>query len=138
MKGIRLACGLAGGIVGVIALAAAVAPPVLSQVQGGIWEISGLPGAKAPVRQCLGDVAALAEYEHRGRNCSPKVIHNGPTSAVIEYSCGSAGFGRSQVDVITPRSLRIDTQGISAGLPFSYVLQARRVDDCPGQGQPRH
>jgi hypothetical protein len=32
--------------------------------------------------------------------------------------------------VLTPRSLRIATQGISGGLPFNYVLQARRVDDC--------
>jgi hypothetical protein len=50
--------------------------------------------------------------------------------AVVEYHCGAAGFSRSQVDVITPRSLRIDTQGISAQEPFSYVLQARRVGDC--------
>jgi hypothetical protein len=49
----------------------------------------------------------------------------------IEYSCGGAGFGHSEVTVITPRSLRIATQGISDGLPFNYVLQARRVDDCP-------
>lgn len=138
MKAMRLALGLAAGVAGAIELGAAVAPPALSQVQGGVWEISGVPGAKAPVRQCVGDIASLAEFEHRGRNCSPKVIHNGPTSTVIEYSCGSAGFGRSQVDVITPRSLRIDTQGISAGLPFSYVLQARRIDDCPGHSLQHH
>ena len=26
--------------------------------------------------------------------------------AAIEYSCGGAGFGHSQIEVITPRSLR--------------------------------
>jgi hypothetical protein len=26
--------------------------------------------------------------------------------------------------------LRISTQGISGGLPFNYVLQARRIGDC--------
>jgi len=53
------------------------------------------------------------------------------SSVAIEYSCGAAGFGHSEIDVITPRSLRISTQGISDGLPFNYVLQARRIDDCP-------
>jgi len=32
--------------------------------------------------------------------------------------------------LITPRSLRIDTQGISDNLPFHYQLYARRVSDC--------
>ena len=32
--------------------------------------------------------------------------------------------------MLTPRSLRIETQGISDSLPFNYVLQARRVGDC--------
>jgi hypothetical protein len=59
------------------------------------------------------------------------VIKDAGTSAQVEYSCGGAGFGHSEIDVITPRSLRIATQGISDGLPFNYVLQARRVDDCP-------
>jgi hypothetical protein len=35
------------------------------------------------------------------------------------------------MDVITPRSLRISTQGISDNLPFNYLLQARRVGECP-------
>jgi len=33
--------------------------------------------------------------------------------------------------LITPRSIRIETQGISDNLPFNYVIQARRVGDCP-------
>jgi len=39
---------------------------------------------------------------------------------------------------VTPRSLRLDTQGISDGLPFHYVAQARRVGDCPAQTASRH
>jgi hypothetical protein len=35
--------------------------------------------------------------------------------------------------------LRISTQGISDGLPFNYVLQARRIDDCSkGTVSARH
>jgi hypothetical protein len=76
-------------------------------------------------------VVALARFEHRSKSCSSRVIKDAGTSALVEYSCGGAGFGHSEIDVITPRSLRIATQGISDGLPFNYVLQARRVDDCP-------
>jgi hypothetical protein len=109
---------------------AATQPGALAPISGGLWEISGLPGAKTPLRQCVADVVSLAQFEHRGRNCSREVITDAPSSTVIQYSCGSAGFGRSQVDVVTPRSLRISTQGISDNLPFNYVLQARRIGDC--------
>lgn len=131
MNRTRLATGLMVALGGLLTLAAATQPSPIAQTQRGLWEISGAPGAKAPLRQCVANVAALAEFEHRGKACSPKVISTTASSIVVEYRCGAAGFGRSQVDVITPRSLRIDTQGISNQLPFSYVLQARRVGDCP-------
>ena len=114
-----------------LALIAATQPAALARTSPGLWEIAGVPGAKAPARQCVGDVAVLARFEHRGRNCTHKVITDGPLETVIEYSCGGSGFGRSELTVLTPRSLRIQTQGISDNLPFNYVLQARRVGDCP-------
>jgi hypothetical protein len=113
------------------ASASAAAPPsALAKVAAGIWEISGVPGTQAPVRQCVANVLFLAQFEHRGRDCSSTLLSNGENSMKITYSCGSAGFGQSELDVITPRSLRISTQGISDKLPFNYVLQARRVGDC--------
>jgi hypothetical protein len=120
-----------GGIAAALALTAAARPSALAQAQPGLWEISGAPGARAPARQCVADIATLARFEHRSRACSATVLKDGGSSIQIDYSCGGAGFGHSQIDVITPRSLRIATQGISDGLPFNYVLQARRVDDCP-------
>jgi hypothetical protein len=119
-----------------LVLMGAQQPSALAHTQGGMWEIRGSPGAKAPVRQCLANVASLAQYEHRGQPCKLKIITDGASSTLFEYSCGAAGFGRSRLDVVTPRSLRVDTQGISNQLPFSYVLQARRVGDCPGQAPP--
>ena len=76
-------------------------------------------------------MAILARYEHKSRSCAIKLISDGPSSAIFDYSCGGAGFGHTRVDVITPRSLRIETQGVSDRLPFSYLLQARRMGDCP-------
>ena len=106
-------------------------PALFGQIAPGLWEISGLSGAKVPTRECVMDTAALARYEHRSRACTMKVTSDSPTSTVVDYSCGGAGFGHTKIDLITPRSLRIETQGVSDNLPFSYVLQARRVGDCP-------
>jgi hypothetical protein len=112
-------------------LGAAQQPSVFAQVQPGLWEISGAPGAKTPLRQCVADIAALARFEHRASACTARVVKDSSSSANVDYTCGGAGFGHSQVELLTPRSLRISTQGISDGLPFNYVLQARRIDDCP-------
>ena len=114
-------------------------PSVFAQLAPGYWEFTGVPGAKAPVRQCLSDVTVLGRFEHRAHVCTQRITSSDQSSTVIDYSCGGSGFGHSKVDLITPRSLRIDTQGISARLPFNYVLQARRVGDCPSAGRtPRH
>jgi hypothetical protein len=126
----RLAGLAATGAAIALTLTAAQRPALFAQTAGGMWEVSGVPGASTPVRQCIADTALLARFEHRAQNCSFKVISDNRTSAVVDYSCGGAGFGHSRIDMITPRSLRIETQGIADRLPFSYVLQARRVGDC--------
>lgn len=128
--------GLAGAAIAIIA---AGQPSVLADVQPGIWEITGAPGAHGPVRQCIVDIVSLARFEHRNNRCSMKVVKDGGGSVQIDYNCPGAGFGQGQIDVLTPRSLRISTQGISDGLPFNYVIQAHRVDDC-GKNPflPRH
>ncbi|GAA3890972.1 hypothetical protein GCM10022276_07600 [Sphingomonas limnosediminicola] len=123
--------GVAGAaIAGTLALTAAQRPSALFQAAPGLWEVSGVPGARGPLKQCLTDIAPLARFEHRNRSCSARVISDNASSTVVEYSCGAAGFGRSRIESITPRSLRIETQGIAQSLPFNYVIQARRVGDC--------
>lgn len=105
----------------------------------GLWEFSGAPGTHAPVRMCIADIAKAAQFEHRAGNCPRTVISDSGGTAVVQYQCGAAGFGRSDLHLITPRSLKISTQGISDNLPFNYVLQAHRVGDCgKAAGAPRH
>ena len=113
-----------------IALAAAKSPAALAPTRPGIWELSGVPGSVQPLRRCVTDTSALAQFEHRGRNCTRVVINDSGASAEIHYTCAGGGFGRTKMTVLTPRSMRIETQGISDNLPFNYVLQARRVGDC--------
>jgi Protein of unknown function (DUF3617) len=119
-----------------MALVAAAPPSGLANVQPGLWEIQGVPGVAGAARQCVADVSLLARFEHRAKNCTEKLLKAAGSETDFDYTCGAAGFGHSEVTVITPRSLKISTQGISDGLPFNYVLQARRVADCPSA--PRH
>jgi hypothetical protein len=131
MDRLRLVGLAIAGMTAALALMGAQRPALFDQTAPGLWEISGMPGAKAAARECVMDIAVLARYEHRSHSCSVKVTSDSPTSTVVDYSCGGAGFGHTKIDLITPRSLRIETQGVSDNLPFSYVLQARRVGDCP-------
>ena len=119
-----------------LSLAAAAPPSSLTEVQPGLWEIKGLPGVSGATRQCVADVSLLTRFEHRAKNCTEKLLKAAGSESDFDYSCGAAGFGHSEVTVITPRSLKISTQGISGGLPFNYVLQAHRISDCPSA--PRH
>ncbi len=128
-----------GAIISVPAVAwGATQPSALAQIAGGLWEISGVPGAKTPVRECLADVALLEQFEHRGLSCNRNVLSEKGSSAVVSYKCGAAGFGQTTVEVLTPRSLKISTQGISDQAPFNYVLQARRVGECTKNAADAH
>ncbi len=131
MARLRLVGLLGGAVTAALLLTAAQRPAALAETSAGMWEVSGAPGASAPVRQCVSEVVTLAHFEHRQKNCPRNVLNDGPSTTVIQYNCPGGDVGRSKVTVLTPRSLRIETQGISDKLPFSYVLQARRVGDCP-------
>ena len=119
--------GAAGAAV--LLLGAATLPPVLANA-GGLWEVSKSATGAGAERVCVPDPALFAQWEHRRSPCTRVVISSTGEQAVIHYTCARGGFGQSTVKVITPRSLRIDTQGIAGGFPFGYVLHARRVGDC--------
>jgi hypothetical protein len=125
----KLALAGLGGAALLLTLAAASRPASLANIEGGLWEIDPLgPGARP--KMCIADPMVFASYEHRGRACTRVVISDGPGGAVIHYTCPGGGFGRSTVKALTPRSLRVETQGIADNAPFQYVFQARRVGDC--------
>lgn len=112
-----------------LAVLAAAGPSLLAQIEGGMWEVSR--AGQAPVRLCAPSPAALlAQFEHRGARCTRDAAANRGDSTVISYSCAGGGFGRSEVTAVTPRSLRVHTQGIADNSPFNYTFQARRVGDC--------
>ena len=110
--------------------AAASEPSMLKTVQPGQWEVQR--NGAAPQRMCVRNVASLAQLEHRRRSCTRVVIRETAAAATIHYTCTGAGFGESNLKLVTPRSIRVQTQGISSDTsPFNYTFQARRVGNCP-------
>ena len=97
---------------------------------GGLWEVSRSATGHNPTRICVASPDLLAQFEHRQQRCTRTVVSDSGSEALISYNCPSGGFGQSKMTLITPRTLRIDTQGISDNLPFHYQLHARRIGSC--------
>ena len=112
-----------------LTLAAAQRPASLAAVEGGQWEIDRLGPGERP-KLCVSDPMIFANFEHRAKTCTRVIISDGPGGAVIHYTCTGGGFGQSRVKALTPRSLRVETQGIADNAPFQYVFQARRLGTC--------
>ena len=123
--------GVALALAGAAGLAAAAGPAVLGKSRPGLWQLEGIEGSKVPKRVCLGDLAELARIQHQGRKCSQRAIRETDSSVTFSYQCSGSDFGQTRLDWVTSQSFRIDTQGISGGLPFGYLVQARRLGDCP-------
>ena len=113
-----------------VAVAATPRPSLLGTAAGGVWSVSRSADGSNPVKLCVADPGALAQWEHRGEACSRVELSARGNETVANYSCPAGDFGQSKISVITPRSLRIDTQGIHRGEPFFYQLHARRTGNC--------
>ena len=123
------------GVAGLVTVAAALvggaaAPRALLPALGGLWEVSQRADGHGAQRICVPSPVMLAQYEHRTGRCTRSVITDNGSETLISYSCADGGFGQSKITLLTPRTMRIDTQGISGNLPFHYRLHARRVGDC--------
>lgn len=113
----------------VFALILAAASLPRAMAGPGEWEISKTAGSHGE-RVCLPDAAMLMQWEHRGKPCARTIVNASIDGADVHYTCPGGGFGTSSVQVLTPRSIKIQTQGIAGGQPFAYVVHARRVGDC--------
>ena len=111
-------------------LAAVTVPRALAPATGGMWEVSQSASGHNPTRICVATPDLLAQFEHRQQRCKRTVVSDRGTETLISYQCPDGGFGQSKMTLLTPRSMRIDTQGISGNLPFHYRLHARRIGDC--------
>ncbi len=131
---LTIAAGATAQKPNVVGGAAAQKPSVLGGAAPGLWELTGVPGARPRVRECIGNLSTLTQYEHRGRGCKATTLSDSGKVTVIHYTCAGSDFGRTSIKMITPRNLKVDTQGISDGLPFAYTIEARRVGECKAAG----
>ena len=114
-------------------LLAAGAPRALAPAAGGLWEVGQSATGQGARPTCIAAPVALAQWEHRGGRCTRVIVSDVGNKTVIDYTCNDGGFGHSEMTLVTPRTLRIATQGIGRDGPFNYVLHARRVGNCPAR-----
>jgi hypothetical protein len=124
----RAIVGAAAAAIGAVFVAAAPLT-IFSQTKPGYWEI--VRNGAEPKRVCLANLDILAQLEHRNASCTRTVIRDRQSEAVVHYTCRGGDFGQTRLTALTPRSIRVQTQGLSANSPFNYTFQARRVGNCP-------
>lgn len=123
----------AGGVTAVLLLgggAPAAAPRALSKVEPGAWEISRSATGDNPRAICLRQMIDLAAIAHPGERCHRTIIRNAESELIVELTCPRGDFARSEIRVTTPRSLKLETQGVHGGQPFRYTFYARRRGAC--------
>ena len=123
-------------LAGAAGLAAAATPAVFGKSRAGLWHLDGIEGSKVPLRKCVADLAELARLQHPAKKCTQRLLRETDSSATFSYQCSGSDFGQTKLDWVTSQSFRIQTQGISGGLPFSYLVQARRLGECEAKKPP--
>lgn len=102
----------------------------LATLEPGQWSVSRSATGTKAVSLCVHDFAALAQWEHRARQCTRTIVSQKDRELVVRYTCPGGDFGQAKLTTLTPRSLKIETQGIHSGEPFNYELFARKSGAC--------
>ncbi len=121
--------GVLAGATGALLLGAQ-GPIGIAPALPGLWEVARSATGADAARICVREAVALSQWEHREARCTRAIIADGRDRTLVEYVCVNGGFGRSEMTLVTPRTLKIATQGISRDGPFAYTLHARRVGNC--------
>lgn len=100
----------------------------LGKIERGEWQFRASDGTTRSI--CVTDPQVLLQLEHRGASCSRFVVENNGNGGRVTYSCPSLGNGDTRITVETPRLIRLDTQGITRGLPFAEKYEGRRTGAC--------
>jgi hypothetical protein len=109
----------------------AQAPAALANLQSGVWELRDVGrSTRSPDHICVRDPARFIQIHHAAATCPRRVLSEDSRSVTVRYECPGSGWGRTTINVETPRLARIDTQGIDGGSPFHNVYEARRTGDC--------
>ncbi len=135
--------GLRWGLVAALAIGSAAAAqpaaaPTLQAMRAvapGNWSLRSPGSPEAARESCVADTAVLFRLRLRSAQCSRFVIEDTPRIATVHYTCPGAGHVRTTIHVDTPRTLRIESEGIVDGMPFADAFEARRVGTCAPRGR---
>lgn len=100
----------------------------LDKIERGEWTLRAPDASTRSI--CVSDPQMLLQLRHRGASCQRFVVENGANAGRITYSCPGLGNGDTRVTVETPRLIRLETQGISKGLPFTEEYEGRKTGAC--------
>lgn len=100
----------------------------LRLIERGEWQLRTADGATRSI--CLADPEMLLQLRHPGSSCERFVVENSAKAARITYRCPGLGNGDTRIRVETPRLIRLETQGISKGAPFTEAYEGRRTGAC--------
>lgn len=137
-KGSRRWIAIAFALASGAAVAQPAAAPTLMAMRGvaaGNWSLRAVGSAEAARASCFTDTAAFLRLRLRTVQCSRFVIEDTPRLSTVHYTCPGIGHVRTTIHVDTPRSLRIESEGIADGMPFADAYEARRIGGC---GRPAH
>lgn len=81
---------------------AAVRGP-LASLEPGRWQVSRSATGANPVSLCVHDFAALAQWEHRTRQCRRTIVSQTASELVVRYTCGGGDFGQAKLTTLTPQ-----------------------------------
>ncbi|MBX3594099.1 hypothetical protein [Sphingomonas sp.] len=115
-------------VAGLTAAAQSGGLAALGRIERGEWQLRDREGGTRSI--CISDPQVMLQLEHRGVTCSRFVVENTPLGGRVTYSCPGIGNGDTRITVETPRLVRIETQGVSRGLPFTYEYEGRRTGPC--------
>lgn len=99
----------------------------LARIERGEWQLRASDGSTRSI--CVADPRALLQLRERTAGCTPFVVENEANSGRITFTCPS-GKSDTRITVETPRLIRLETQGISRGLPFTEEYEGRRTGVC--------
>lgn len=117
---------------GLAAPAPALAPELamLAKVKPGLWELHEIGQKNGRERICINDTRKLLQIRHRQLTCSRFIIDDRPTTVTVSYRCPGGNHGRTTIKHESDTLLRITSQGIDTGSPFSFDDEARHVGSC--------
>ena len=106
--------------------------PELAMLDGlakGAWNLRNRDdGSQRQI--CARTGREFIQLRHRGSGCNRFVVRDGPSEVVVQYTCPGNGYGRTSIRSEGSGLVQIQSQGIEAGTPFSFSVEARHVGSC--------